>query len=173
MKSLPSAHNRHAQKRLASVAFLTVTTMLVQGLPFAALFSLAVYNYQRSLHPLYGSTPTQLYLTPVVVASLLLGTLAPAPSFPTNAYNAAIWLSILPRLARHAALWTIKSNDPIKGPLITHALVLAPLMLMSASIVKSLTVRALIDISLLFYSLLCRKIARLHIQPVPPISSLF
>lgn len=167
---------------------LTTTAMLLQGLPFAALFSLAAFSYQRSLHPLYGSVPTQLYLTPVVAASLLLGTLAPAPAFSTTAYNAAIWLFITPRIARHAALWSTKLDDPVKGPVVVHALVLAPLMVMSASLVKRLsvstppwivarkplkleTIICVTSTETLLTNVSCRRTARQHTLQEPHTSS--
>jgi hypothetical protein len=110
-------------------------------LPVSLLFSLAVFSSQRSLYPLYGSVPTDLYSLPIICASTALGTLVPINSLSTAWSIASVWLVLSPRIALHVGATTsAKLNDPILGPVITNVVLLTPLLFASSIVLRRFTV---------------------------------
>lgn len=94
-----------------------------------SILSLALFAYERSVEPLYGSVPTCYYLLHVISVSTLISAFTPALGvrlFGFSLFAAAITSYRIAALsARHC--------DSTWGPVITHSLVLAPVFYFSVS----------------------------------------
>jgi len=90
--------------------------------------SLTIFTYVREIVPLYGLEPTTLLLEAVTFAAILFSSIQPFPiPLKTNLILTAIAFTLAPNATYWVAVWTARRKDPIWGPAVTHALVLAPL----------------------------------------------
>lgn len=91
--------------------------------------SLILFTYERALNPLYGSGPTNYTLTKVILPTFLASAVNPFRISTTHIWlYAALGLSLAPNATYWVAVWTARRRDPVWGPTITHAAVLAPLI---------------------------------------------
>ena len=128
--STPQGARSPAEGALANVLSLIILTAL----------SLVTFGYQNALGPLYGSSPTQHHLNKVVWLACILGSFTPTlPMLPTM-IAAGVLLTAMPYTSYWAAVYTGRINDVIWGPLITHVLVLAPVLFLGVALVKILQV---------------------------------
>lgn len=132
-----SASPEHAQKvrspaegALANTLSLIVLTAL----------SLVTFGYQHALEPLYGSAPTQYHLNKVVWVACILGSFtATLPLLPIMLVS-GILLTVVGFTSYWVAALTGRIGDVILGPLITHLVVLAPILFLGVASVKALQV---------------------------------
>ena len=97
-------------------------------LAVALPLSLTIFTYVREIVPLYGLKPTTLLLEAVTFGAILFSSVQPFPiPLKTNLLLAAIAFTLAPNATYWIAVWTARRKDPLWGPAITHALVLAPL----------------------------------------------
>ncbi|KAG5648860.1 hypothetical protein DXG03_000209 [Asterophora parasitica] len=89
--------------------------------------SLILFAYERALIPLYGSGPTTYLLNKIVLATVLLAAVISLNTTRTWLYT-AIALAAAPNATYWGAVWTSRMKDPVVGPALTHAVVLAPLI---------------------------------------------
>ncbi|KAG5654629.1 hypothetical protein H0H81_011604 [Sphagnurus paluster] len=91
--------------------------------------SLVLFTYERGLTPLYGSGPTTHLLNKTILATVVLAALNPISVHPARLWlYTALDLAIAPNATYWVAVWTSRMKDPVVGPAITHASVLAPLV---------------------------------------------
>ncbi|KAJ7044604.1 spermidine synthase [Mycena alexandri] len=116
--------------RLGSIWTLLVTLSLVLSI------------YERALIPVYGSGPTTYTLTPavflatLVAAILQLGGASSAQALLTGGFLFAV----APLSTYWVSVWTSRWSWPILGPIVTHLLVLVPILSALAMIVVDLMV---------------------------------
>lgn len=87
-----------------------------------SILSFALFAYERSVEPLYGSVPTGYYLPYVISAATLISAFTPALGirpFGYSLFAAAI-------TSYRVAALSARHCDATWGPVITHLLVLAP-----------------------------------------------
>ena len=97
-------------------------------LAVALPLSLTIFTYVREIVPLYGLKPTTLLLEAVTFGAILFSSVQPFPiPLKTNLILAALAFTLAPNATYWIAVWTARRKDPLWGPAITHALVLAPL----------------------------------------------
>lgn len=102
--------------------------------------SLFTTAYENSVIPLFANTPTLKYLGHVVHTSTAFAVITP------NLSSSKIFLILgfLLLLAPHTSYWigvhAARFKDPIYSPLVTHALVLAPIVYFSMSLAMSVDV---------------------------------
>jgi hypothetical protein len=90
--------------------------------------SLTIFTYVREIVPLYGFGPTTSLLEAVALGAILFSSVQPFPiPWKTNLLLAAIAFTLAPNATYWIAVWTARRKDPVWGPAITHAFVLAPL----------------------------------------------
>lgn len=102
----------------------------------ALLLSLTIFTYVREIIPLYGHGPTTTLLEAVFFGAILFSSIQPFPiPMKTNLILTAIVFTLAPNATYWIAVWTARRNNPVWGPAITHALVLAPLTFLLTSCV--------------------------------------
>lgn len=101
----------------------------VAGVSAVALpLSIIIFAYQREIVPLYGSAPTTLLLETTAAAASLLAAVQPFQiPLQTNLLLTSIALTLAPNATYWVAVWSARRKDPVWGPAITHASILAPL----------------------------------------------
>lgn len=104
-----------------------------------SVLSLALFAYERSVEPLYGSTPTGFYLPHFILASIALAFSAPVLSVQTSQFIFGISLCAVPITAHRVAVLTGRHGDATWGPIITHLLVLAPIFYSGSSIHRNVS----------------------------------
>jgi hypothetical protein len=110
-----------------------VTTILI--------LSLALFAYERSIEPLYGSVPTAYYLAHVLYGATTVAFFVPAPSPALCQFLLGVLLCAAPTTTYWVgALTARKLGDPKWGPVTTHLVVLAPIFFVGTS--THLNVRA-------------------------------
>lgn len=102
--------------------------------------SLTTLGYLHAIGPLYGTAAANQNLNKVVWAACILGSLAPTlPAWPALLVG-GILLAAMPWSAYWVAVLTGRMGDIIWGPVVTHLTVLAPVLVISAALVKALQV---------------------------------
>jgi hypothetical protein len=97
-------------------------------LAVAVPLSLTIFAYVREIVPLHGLGPTIFLLQAVTFGAILLSSVQPFPiPMKTHLFLAAISFTLAPNATYWIAVWTARYKDPVWGPAITHASVLAPL----------------------------------------------
>lgn len=106
-------------------------------LAVSVALSLFTTAYEKSVIPLFASVPTLKYLGHIVHTSTAFAVITPNLS----SSKIILILGCLLLLAPHTSYWisvhAARFRDPIYSPLITHALVLAPLVYFSVSLAMS------------------------------------
>ena len=98
--------------------------------------SLILFTYERALLPLYGSGPVNHDLNTVILTTSLAIAILPFRISTTHIWlYAALGLSLAPNATYWVAVWTSRWGDPVWGPTVTHAVVLAPLIFSCTSYV--------------------------------------
>ncbi|KAH8094879.1 hypothetical protein BXZ70DRAFT_946452 [Cristinia sonorae] len=100
--------------------------------------SLATFGYLRALQPLYGTAASNWHLNKVVWAACIFGTFAPTIPIWNGLIAAGVLLSAMPVSAYWVAVLTGRMGDVIWGPVITHTVVLAPVLSIASALVKAL-----------------------------------
>lgn len=104
--------------------------------------SLALLAYKRALIPLYSSVPASSYISYVAVISSVLGSVAEVPaSVATLAYGSL--LATAPNTVYYVGRYTARWRDPALGPIVTHAVVLTPILVSGVALLQSVHVRTL------------------------------
>ncbi|KAJ7682521.1 spermidine synthase [Mycena polygramma] len=101
------------------------------GVNFTVLVALALVHfvYERALIPVYASGPTTYTLNPAVIFATLVAAAHPFKVSKTRTLLLGGFLFALAPLATYwIAVWTARWGKPIVGPLVTHFVVLVPLL---------------------------------------------
>lgn len=102
--------------------------------------SLATFAYLHLLQPLYGTAGRDLHLNKVVWAACIFGTLAPTlPAWPALLAGGLL-VTAMPWTSYYVAIYTGRMGDVVWGPVVTHLVVLAPVIYLTAALVKALQV---------------------------------
>lgn len=89
--------------------------------------SFALLAYKRALTPLYSSVPASSYISYVSIISSFLGSIVGVPtSVAALAYGSL--LAAAPNTVFYVGRYTARWGDPVLGPIVTHAIVLAPIL---------------------------------------------
>ena len=103
--------------------------------------SFALLAYKRALTPLYSFIPATSYISYATIASSLLGSIIQVPANVAALVYGSL-LAAAPNtvfyVGRHTARW----RDPVSGPIVTHALVLVPILASGVALLQSVYVRA-------------------------------
>jgi hypothetical protein len=103
--------------------------------------SLAIFAYERTLVPLYALGPTQFLLNKIVCATIAFSSLGLFTlSISKAILLAGILLSAAPTTSYWVAVLTSRMRDPLSGPVITHIVVMAPIVYVFANVVMKLDV---------------------------------
>lgn len=118
----------------------TSTKSSLSILAVSVALSLFTTAYENSVIPLFASVPTLKYLGYVVHTSTAFAIITPNLS----SSRILLILGCLLLLAPHTSYWisvhAARFKDPIYSPLVTHALVLAPVVYFSVSLAMSVDV---------------------------------
>jgi hypothetical protein len=115
-----------------------ITTLLVY-----LLVSLAIHTYERALVPLYASQPTRYLLNKVVFAAVACAAISSGRLSANKAYLLApILLAVAPVTTYLVATRTARWRDPLWGPVVTHVLVVFPIVFAGMDFAATLEVRA-------------------------------
>ena len=102
--------------------------------------SLFTAAYEKAVNPLFGSIATVKYMNYVVHGSTALGIVLPKP--PRSSLLPV--LAVLVQIASHTSYWVsvfaARNGDPVLGPLVTHVVVLAPVIYLAVSLATSIDV---------------------------------
>ncbi|EMD40933.1 hypothetical protein CERSUDRAFT_111514 [Gelatoporia subvermispora B] len=128
-----SSHN--AQRRPS--VFLNALSKAASVIVLVAL-SLVTFAYRRYLEPLYGSGPTNHHFTKVVWAACIAGSFGPTLPILPATLTAGLLLLAMPNSAYWVAVYSGRLGDPVWGPVITHLVVIAPVLYIGVTLVKAL-----------------------------------
>ena len=105
--------------QLASVGIGQAAVLLSQ--------SFALLAYKRALTPLYSSVPASSYISYVSIISSFLGSVVGVPtSVAALAYGSL--LAAAPNTVFYVGKYTGRWGQPTLGPVVTHAVVLVPIL---------------------------------------------
>ncbi|TCD69885.1 hypothetical protein EIP91_005962 [Steccherinum ochraceum] len=100
--------------------------------------SLSTFGYLRALEPLYGPAAASYNLNKVVWAACIFGSLAPTiPVWPA-VFGGGLLVAAMPLSAYWVAVYTGRMGDVIWGPVVTHLVVIAPVLYLASALVKAL-----------------------------------
>ena len=106
--------------------------------------SFALLAYKRALTPLYSSVPTSSYISYVTIISSVLGSVVGVPtSIAALVYGSL--LAAAPNTVYYVGKYTARWRDPILGPIVTHAVVLVPILVSGIALLQSVHVRVRLD----------------------------
>lgn len=111
--------------------------------------SLVTFLYALALDPLYGSVPVHLHLEKIVWVATIAGAFGPVPSLRPSLAILGCLVASIPASSYWAALYTGRIGNPAVGSIITHLVVLFPVIYVGVSLVKRIMVW-LHDYSLVF-----------------------
>lgn len=111
--------------------------------------SLVTFLYALALDPLYGSVPVHLHLEKIVWVATIAGAFGPVPSLRPSLAILGCLIASIPASSYWAALYTGRIGNPAVGSIITHLVVLFPVIYVGVSLVKRIMVW-LHDYSLVF-----------------------
>jgi hypothetical protein len=122
------------------MSFLSSTYGILRILVILFSVSCFLFAYKRALNPLYATVPTENYLNYVFGASLFLPALTPHPPIRISLLAFGILCILAPNSSYWIAALTARKTDPVLGPLVTHATVLAPVVYMASSMAMNINV---------------------------------
>lgn len=129
--------------QLASVGIGQVLVILSQ--------SFALLAYKRALTPLYSSIPASSYISYATIVSSVLGSVVEVPAgVAALAYGSL--LAAAPNTVHYVGKHTARWRDPVLGPILTHALVLVPILVSGVALFQSVHVSARVEIASLHRS---------------------
>jgi hypothetical protein len=102
--------------------------------------SLVTFLYALALDPLYGSVPVHLHLEKVVWVATIAGAFGPVPSLRPSLAILGCLIALIPASSYWAALYTGRIGNPAIGSIITHLVVLFPVIYVGVSLVKRIMV---------------------------------
>jgi len=106
--------------------------------------SFALLAYKRALTPLYSSVPASSYISYVTIVSSALGSVVGVPTnVATLAYGSL--LAAAPYTTFYVGKYTARWRDPVFGPIVTHAVVLVPILMSGVALSQGGHVRARLD----------------------------
>ncbi|KAI0053647.1 hypothetical protein FA95DRAFT_474802 [Auriscalpium vulgare] len=109
-------------------------------LAIIAGLSITLHLYQRAIEPLYGAVGANLHTSKFVWAASIAGILGPLPpAWPSVGISGAL-ICALPFTSYWVALYTSRINDIVIGTLLTHFIVLFPVIYFGVSVVKRITI---------------------------------
>ncbi len=114
--------------------------LIIPILLLIASISLVTFLYALTLGPLYGSIPVHLHLEKVVWAATITGAFGPVPSLRPSLAILGCLVASIPASSYWTALYTGRTGNPSIGSIITHLLVLFPVVYFGVSLVKRITV---------------------------------
>ncbi|KAG6817843.1 hypothetical protein H0H87_001675 [Tephrocybe sp. NHM501043] len=131
---MPSKNTKHHVPKPPAAVPQTVSA--IAGL---IAISLVLFVYERALIPIYATGPTTYLLNPILVATVVLAAVNPISiSTSRNWLYTAVVLAVAPNTLYWVSVWTSRKKDPVLGPAITHATVLAPIIfLLTTSVVEA------------------------------------
>ena len=98
--------------------------------------SFALLAYKRALAPLYSSVPASSYVSYVSIISFFLGSVVGVPtSVAALAYGSL--LAAAPNTVFYVGKYTGRWRDLTLGPIVTHAIVLAPILMSGIALFQS------------------------------------
>ena len=104
--------------------------------------SFALLAYKRALTPLYSSIPASSYIWYATVVSSVLGSVVEVPASVAALVYGSL-LAAAPNTVFYVGKHTARWRDPVLGPIVTHALVLVPILVSGVALFQSVHVRAL------------------------------
>lgn len=103
--------------------------------------SFALFAYKRALSPLYSSVPAGSYISYATIVSSVLGSIVELPT-SVAALTYGLLLAAAPNTVFYVGKYTAKWRDPALGPVVTHALVLVPILVSGVALLQGANVRA-------------------------------
>ena len=123
--------NSHQPGSLVSVCIGQAIAILSQ--------LLALLAYKRAITPLFSSVPASSYISYAQVASSVLGSAVGVPcSAAALAYGSL--LAAAPNAAYYVGKYTGRWRDPVFGPIVTHTVVLVPILVSGVALMQSVQV---------------------------------
>jgi len=108
------------------------------------LQSFALLAYKRALTPLYSSVPASSYVLHAIIISSVLGSVAGVPTgIAALAYGSL--LAVAPNTTFYVGKYTGRWGDPVLGPIVTHTVVLVPILMAGIALLQSVHVRACLN----------------------------
>lgn len=102
---------------------------MISAIASLVSISLVLFIYQRALVPIYATGPTTYALNPVIAVAVLLAALNPTTiSTSRNWLYTALGLAAAPNATYWVSVLTSRKHDPFWGPVVTHVIVLVPLV---------------------------------------------
>jgi hypothetical protein len=102
--------------------------------------SFALLAYKRALTPLYSSIPASSYVSYATVVSAVLGSVVEVPTnVAALAYGSL--LAAAPNTVFYVGKHTARWRDPVLGPIVTHAVVLVPILVSGVALLQGVHVR--------------------------------
>ncbi|KAF8195606.1 spermine/spermidine synthase [Mycena galopus ATCC 62051] len=106
-----------------------IACRLGANLTVLVALSLVLFIYERALIPVYASGPTQYTLNLAVLIATLVAAAHPIQVSPSRILLFGGFLFAAAPLSTYwVATWTARWRKPIVGPLLTHSVVLVPLL---------------------------------------------
>ncbi|KAG6910941.1 hypothetical protein DXG01_005995 [Tephrocybe rancida] len=129
----PKPHKQHVPKPPDAAP------QAISAIVGLAAISLVLFFYERALIPIYATGPTNHLLDPILGATVLLAAINPVSiSTSWNWLYTSIALAAAPNATYWVSVWTSRKKDPVLGPAITHATVLAPIIFfLTTSVVEA------------------------------------
>ena len=98
--------------------------------------SFALLAYKRALTPLYSSVPASSYVSYVSIVSSILGSIVDVPTGAAALVYGSL-LAAAPNTVYYVGRYTARWKDPILGPIVTHAIVLFPILMSGFALFQS------------------------------------
>ena len=117
--------------KLASVGIGKIVVILLQ--------SFALLAYKRSLTPLFASVPATSYISYATVISSVLGSAVEVP-VGVAAFTYGSLLAAAPNTVHYVGKYAARWKDPVLGPIVTHAIVLVPILVSGVALLHSVQV---------------------------------
>ena len=102
--------------------------------------SLFTAAYEKAVSPLFGSAATAKYVNYVVHGSTCLAIVLPKLSRSLLLPSLATLVQVAPHTSYWVSVFAARNGDPVLGPLVTHATVLAPIIYLAVSLATSIDV---------------------------------
>lgn len=98
--------------------------------------SFALLAYKRALTPLYSSIPASSYIPHATVISAVLGSVVEVPTNVAALVYGSL-LALAPNTVYYVGKYTGRWKDPVLGPIVTHIIVLVPIIVSGVALLQS------------------------------------